>query len=70
MAHKRRTADDIFDSMTGRRAVNNNAWMRLAKLAYKASPKEAKVIIREILSHDKAITGFWVELLDAPDDTN
>jgi hypothetical protein len=52
---------DLIDQIEETRAANNNAWMRLLRLAIEARPEEAKEIVDEIRQHDRQI----MKLLEA-----
>jgi hypothetical protein len=52
---------DLIDQIEETRAANNNAWMRLLRLAIERAPEEAKEIVDEIRQHDRQI----MKLLEA-----
>lgn len=55
-------ADKIIAAITKIRADNNKLWMSLLTLALDSSPKEAKNILKNINSNDKAVSKLIKEL--------
>jgi hypothetical protein len=54
--------DKIIAAITKIRADNNKLWMRLLTLALDSSPKEAKKILKNINSNDKAVSKLIKEI--------
>jgi hypothetical protein len=54
--------DKIIAAITKIRADNNKLWMNLLTLALDSSPKEAKKILKDINSNDKAVSKLIKEL--------
>jgi hypothetical protein len=59
---KKPTANEIIDTVTQVRTVNNILWMSLLRLAVTARPRKAKALIRKISRNDRAITE-WLSRL-------
>jgi RimJ/RimL family protein N-acetyltransferase len=48
--------DKVIDKIEQIRTENNRSWMDLLRLAVKVDKEKAKVILRDIIAHDKDIT--------------
>lgn len=62
MAREKDPNEKLFRQVTDLRANNNVLWMKLAELALKHAPKEAKAAMRTINENDRMISGIWERL--------
>jgi hypothetical protein len=56
------TNKEIINKISEIRIKNNICWMDLLKLAFKTSPKEAKIIFNKITQNDAEINNLSKEL--------
>ena len=47
--------EKIFNNIEKVRSKNNKNWIDILRLAFKHSPKEAKIIFKEIVKKDKQL---------------
>lgn len=50
------TKDQIINEIAELRAINNDPWMKLVKLAFKHAPSEAAEAMEEVANNDAKIT--------------
>ena len=56
--------EDIFNQIKKIREQNNSNWMELLKLAFRADPYNAKIIMRNIVECDEKIKNLCKELIE------
>ena len=54
--------DLLIDQIQHVRAKNNKVWMDIIRLAFREAPKEAKVLMREVVRHDRQIDALAEKL--------
>lgn len=56
------TNELVVKEVTKIRRKNNNCWMQLLALAFKAKPRQAKKIMESITENDRRVTKWMVRL--------
>lgn len=67
MAVNGRSEEDMLDSVKQIRVRNNDLWMGILAIAFKADPEGTKELMKAIAMNDAAITAEMLELSDAED---